>query len=187
MKTTYVAGVVALALSAAVWQFTPFAAASGAKTDAVDAGGNLHVPAGYLGKYQFLGTWSVANDEGKGAKQMHVVYASPGTVAAYRKDGRFPDGSVLVKEVYEATTAPMTTGTVSHVQTLKGWFVMVKDDKNSHPGNMLWGDGWGWSWFDADAPMKTTSTDYKSDCLGCHVPAKGTDWIYIQGYPGLKR
>ncbi len=25
---------------------------------------------------------------------------------------------------------------------------MVKDSKNSHPGNPLWGDGWGWSWFD---------------------------------------
>jgi len=43
-----------------------------------------------------------------------------------------------VKEVYDAATAPMTTGIVSHVQTLKGWFVMVKDDKNSHPGNLLW-------------------------------------------------
>ena len=35
----------------------------------------------------------------------------------------------------------MTTGTVSHARTLKGWFVMVKDSKNSHPGNVLWG-GW---------------------------------------------
>ena len=38
-------------------------------------------------------------------------------------------------------TEPMTTGTVSHAQTLKGWFVMVRDSKNIHPGNKLWGDG----------------------------------------------
>jgi Cytochrome P460 len=87
----------------------------------------------------------VAADKGQGSKEIHVVYASPGTIAAYRKDGRFPDGSVLVKEVFQADTGEMTTGTVSHAQTLKGWFVMMKDSKDSHPGNKLWGDGWGWS------------------------------------------
>jgi hypothetical protein len=30
---------------------------------------------------------------------------------------------VLVKEVFDAATGAMTTGTVSHAQTLKGWFV----------------------------------------------------------------
>ena len=90
------------------------------------------------------------------------------------------------KEVYETSTAPMTTGTVSHAQTLKGWFVMVKDSNNSHPGNSLWGDGWAWSWFDAGNPTKTTSTDYKKDCLPCHVPARATDWVYTSGYPTLK-
>ena len=42
---------------------------------------------------------------------------------------------MLVKEVFDAATGAMTTGTVSHAQTLKGWFVLVKDSKNSHPGN----------------------------------------------------
>jgi hypothetical protein len=32
---------------------------------------------------------------------------------------------------------------VVYAQTLKGWFVMVRDSKNTHPGNKLWGDGWG--------------------------------------------
>jgi len=136
---------------------------------------------------QFLGSWAVAADQGRGAKQIHTVYASPGTIAAYRKGGRFADGSVLVKEVLMAATGPMTTGTVSHVQTLSGWFVLMKDSKNRHPGNKLWGDGWGWSWFDAANSSKTTSTDYKADCLPCHEPARATDWIYVQGYPALKQ
>ena len=158
------------------------------KTEAVvDANGNLRVPADYRAVYQSLGSWAVAADQGQGSKEVHVVYASPDTIAAYRKDGRFPDGSVLVKEVFEATTAAMTTGTVSHAQKLKGWFVMVKDSKNSHPGNRLWGEGWGWSWFDAANPVKTTSKDFRADCLGCHIPAKATDWIYVSGYPGLKK
>jgi hypothetical protein len=152
-----------------------------------DANGNLHVPVNYREKYEFLGSWAIAADKGQGSQQIHVVYASPGAIEAFRQRGAFPDGTVLVKEVYATTTAPMTTGTVSHEQDLKGWFVMVKDGKGSHPGNKLWGDGWGWSWFDADKPTKTTSTDYKADCLGCHVPAKATDWIYTQGYPPLAK
>jgi hypothetical protein len=187
MKIIRVVTLFSLISLAVYGQLNMTAAADDQKMDAVaDANGNLHVPADYRTTYQFLGSWAIAADEGQGSKQMHIVYASPGTIAAYRKNGHFPDGAVLVKEVFEAVTEPMATGTVSHVQTLKGWFVMVRDSKNSHPGNKLWGDGWGWSWFDAANPAKTTSTDYTADCQSCHVPAKESDWIYVEGYPPLK-
>jgi hypothetical protein len=153
----------------------------------VDANGNLRVPADYRTSYQFLGSWAVAAGQVQGAKNLHVVYASPGTIEAYQRDGRFPDGSVLVKEVFQTSTQSMTTGTVSHAEKLAGWFVMVKESKDRHPGNNLWGDGWAWSWFNASDPSKTTSTNYKTDCLPCHVPAKATDLVYVQGYPALNR
>jgi Cytochrome P460 len=153
----------------------------------VDATGNLHVPKDYRTAYQLLGSWAVAADEGQGSKELHVVRASPGTIDAYRKDGRFPDGTVLVKEVFQTATGKMTTGTVSHAETLKGWFVMIKDSKGRHVGNKLWGDGWAWSWFDAANPSKTTSTDYKTDCRSCHVPVQASDWIYVGGYLPLRQ
>ena len=158
-----------------------------AATKVVDANGNLRVPDAYRTTYQLLGSWAVAADQGQGSKELHVVYASPGTITAYRNDGRFPDNAVLVKEVFEAANGRMTTGTVSHAETLKGWFVMVKDSSGRHSGNKLWGDGWGWSWFDAADPSKTTSTDYKTNCQPCHVPARASDWIYVGGYPPLRR
>ena len=105
----------------------------------VDQQGHLHVPPQYRATYEFLGAWAIAASKGVGSSELHAVYASPGTIAAYRTSGGFPDATVLIKEVYETATAPMTTGTVSHAQTLKGWFVMVKDSKNSHPGKSLWG------------------------------------------------
>ena len=153
----------------------------------VDDKGDLRVPANYRTSYQMLGSWAVAADDGRGSKEMHVVYASPGSMAAYRKNGHFPDGTVLVKEVFKASTKDMTTGTVSSAGTLAGWFVMVKDNAGRFPGNKLWGEGWGWSWFDAANPARTTSKDFRADCLGCHIPAKATDWIYVFGYPGLKK
>jgi hypothetical protein len=152
-----------------------------------DAEGNLHVPDSYRSTYEFLGSWAVAADQGQGSKELHIVYASPGTTAAYRNDGKFPDSTVLVKEVHLAATKEMTTGTVSHADALKGWFVMVKDSKGLHADNKLWGNGWGWSWFDAADPSKTTSTDYRINCLSCHVPAEASDWVYVGGYPRLKQ
>jgi hypothetical protein len=74
----------------------------------VDASGNLRVPGDYRTAYQSLGSWAVAADQGQGAKEIHVVYASPGAIAAYLKNGHFADGSVLVKEVFETTTGAMT-------------------------------------------------------------------------------
>jgi Cytochrome P460 len=185
-----------LAVAAVVLQLRSIAAdgqsegglshADDARAAAVDRQGNVHVPSNYRAAYEFLGAWAIAADKGVGSSELHTVYASPGTIAAYQTSGHFSDGTVLVKEVYETATAPMTTGTVSHARTLKGWFVMVKDNNNSHPGKSLWGDGWAWSWFDAGDPTKTTSTAYKKDCLPCHVPAQATDWVYTSGYPTLK-
>lgn len=151
----------------------------------VDDKGNMHVPADYRTAYQALGSWAVAAEASAGSKELHMVYASPGTVEAYRKDGHYPDGAVLVKEVFHTTTQRMTTGTVSSAGSLAGWFVMVKDDAGRFPENKLWGDGWGWSWFDAADPQKTTSTDYTADCQSCHEPARSSDWIYTGGYPLL--
>jgi len=159
---------------------------NGAREAVVDAQGNLHVPSNYRQAYESLGTWAIAAEKGVGSRELHMVFASPGSVAAYHRDGHFPDGTVLIKEVHETATEPMTTGTVSHAQALKGWFVMVKDSQNRHPGNLLWGDGWGWSWFDAANPTKTTSTGYKANCLACHIPAQSTDWVYVSGYPPLR-
>lgn len=163
------------------------ATSSGGAAPVVNAAGKLRVPVNYRGSYQYLGTWSIAADAGPGAKEMHVVYSSPGAAAQYKRTGHFADGTVLVKEVFAVQTLSMTTGTVSHPNTLKGWFVMVRDSKNTHKNNTLWGDGWGWSWFNAGDPLHTTSTNYKNDCQGCHVPAKASDWIYVNGYQALHR
>ena len=153
----------------------------------VDANGNLRVPDDYRTTYELLGSWAIATDEGRGSKELHVVLASPGSIGAYRKDGHFPDGTVLVKEVFKTATKEMTTGTVSRADKLSGWFVMVKDGTGRRSSHPLWGDGWGWAWFDAAEPSRTTSTDYKINCRSCHVPAQASDWVYVDGYPALKR
>ena len=191
MKKIQAAGLAFVAI-AALGSLPFVSLPAGGQTAAPDTGslvdglGNLHIPEDYRRTYQYLGSWAVASSE-KGSKQIHVVYASPGTIEAYRKDGHFPDGAVLVKEVYEAATGSMTTGTVSREDKLDGWFMMMRDGGDTRVANKLWGDGWGWSWFDADSPAKAKTVSYVAECKGCHVPAKAADWIYVQGYPPLKR
>lgn len=150
--------------------------------DLVDKAGNIRKPAQYRDLYQMLGTYTVLDPKGD---QMHVTYASPGTAEYYRKTGKFPDGAVLVKEVFGTEHAQLTTGDSHWASGTKVWFVKIKDDKHRFPQNPLWGDGWGWALFKADAPDKQVATDYKKDCLGCHIPAKSTDWTYVKGFPVL--
>ena len=162
----------------------PQKAASPNGFDLVDSTGNIRKPADVRDLYQLLGTY--APTDFNGDTEFHITYASPGAAQDYRKNGKFADGTVLVKEVFTTDHGQMTTGDVRWASKTKVWFVMIKDDKNRYPNSPLWGDGWGWALFKADAPDKQVATDYKKDCLGCHVPAKSTDWVYIQGYPVLK-
>ena len=151
--------------------------------DLVDKEGNIRKPADYRDRYELLGTYTVLDAKGN---QMHVTYASPGTAAYYRKTGKFPDGAVMVKEIYGTDHSRLTTGDAYWASGLQVWFVKIKDDKHRFPENPLWGDGWGWALFKADAPDKQVATDYKKDCLSCHIPAKSADWTYVQGFPPLK-
>ena len=151
----------------------------------VSKDGGISLPLDYREKFLHLGTWAVATKPGKPVDELHGVYARPEDVHAYRRDGKFPDGAVLVKDVTSVGSDKLTTGQATWATDIKIWFVMIKDAKGRYPGNPLWGDGWGWALFKSDGPDKQVSTNYKKDCLGCHIPAQSTDWVYVQGYPVL--
>ncbi|ODS03523.1 hypothetical protein AUC71_09145 [Methyloceanibacter marginalis] len=57
----------------------------------------------------------------------------------------FPDGAILVKDVFATNTEALTTGIASYADTLKGRFVMVKDKTDRHAANRRCGatDGAG--------------------------------------------
>ncbi|MEK9627749.1 MAG: cytochrome P460 family protein [Nitrospinota bacterium] len=159
--------------------------------------GEISVPENYT-RWATLGTWAHSKPKGEpGSHEYHVVYTQPETIDFYQKNGRFPDGAVLVKELLQAETIPMTTGpAVSHATKIKGWFVLVRDTEGRFKESKLWGDGWGWSLFNAPDSNKTVSTDYKENCVGCHLPARDLakanaheddKWIYTLGYPVLNK
>ena len=152
--------------------------------DVVSSDGTPLLPENYR-SWEFLGTFSGLAPDKNGSHEMHTVYASPGTVEYYQENGQYPDGAVLVKEVMETDTENLTTGRISYATKTKGWFVWIKDRKNRYPESKLWGDGWGWAFYAAGDKPALQTKDYKTDCLGCHVPAKDTDYSYVRGYPVL--
>jgi len=161
------------------------ASSEGSKfSEFVDAQGNISLPVNYRTTFSHLGTYSVASKTGGMADELHGVYTRPNDALAYNQNGKFPDGAILVKEVYSTKSEPLTTGDVSWASTVKIWFVMIKDSKGRFKGNNLWGDGWGWALFEAKNPLKQVANDYKSECRACHVPAKKDDWLYIGRFPG---
>lgn len=161
----------------------------------VDNDGNISLPENFRRNWAFLGTWSIAAEDietssaasGHGAAGLHNVYTQRATIDHFRATGKFPDGAVIVKELLKGATASMTTGTVSRGTAVEGWFVMVKDTRGRFPGHPLWGDGWGWSLFGADQTDVTVTKNYKTECIGCHIPARKDDWIYLSGYPVLEQ
>ena len=150
----------------------------------VDSEGHISLPRDFRTSMVHLGSWFVPEGEASG---FHDVYTEPETVVAFRQTGVFPDGATLVKELRAHTTGRYTTGAdVSHANgTLKQWFVMIKDREGRFEEHPLWDHGWGWALFSADDPSTNVATSVAADCLTCHLPARDTDWVYIEAYPSL--
>lgn len=146
--------------------------------DNVDSKGAIKLPQNFASEWAHLGSIATGND-------LHDTYAKKGDVEYFQKNHKFQDGAILVKEVRSSNQGHLTTGDARWGGPVKVWFVMMKDSQNRFPNNPLWGNGWGWSLYKADDPTKQVATDFKQNCLQCHVPAKSTDWVYTDKYPLL--
>lgn len=133
----------------------------------------LQVPAvDYRKEWVQLGTFSVLADKpADGAKELHVVYTARQNLEAYLRTGRFPDGAVLVKDVFAARTEALTTGTSSYAGDLAGRFLMVKDGAGT---GLRFGDGWGWAFYEGAEMKRTVTTNYKGRLLALPRAGPGT-------------
>jgi len=187
-------------LAAAIFIIPLLALAAGEKPASfstyVDGSGSISPPKYFRNTWAHLGTWVVTSRAPMpGAESAHTtpgaglhdVYAQPESVKAYQKTGRWPDGTVIVKEVRAINWDDLPTGHVMYAGDRAECFVMVKDAKGRFKGNPHWGDGWGWALFRSADPKKNVSTGYKTDCMGCHEVAKDTDRVFVNGYPTLRK
>ncbi len=150
----------------------------------VDSAGAIRLPRGYRERWTHLGSWVVPAADAPG-HGFHDVYTQPPAAAAWRRSGEFPDGTVLVKEIRALGHGPMTTGEALWAGQTRVWFVMVRDTRGRFPDDPDWGEGWGWALFEAAAPERDVSSGFATACRGCHLPARATGWVFVEGYPAL--
>ncbi len=100
---------------------------------------------------------------------VHNTFANPAALEAMKAGKPFPDGAVLVLDLFEdgGTAGKPSEG------THKGVFVMHKDAK----ANPTTG-GWLFDEFKGDAKDKGVVTDGKKQCYSCHATRKKTDGVY---------
>ena len=100
---------------------------------------------------------------------LHHIYANAKAMEGYR-DGKFPDGSVLIFDLFEAKE--------DHGTTLEGRrkFIdmMVKDGKRFADTG-----GWGYERYAGDSQTERVLTaQAKTACYNCHATQKGNDYVF---------
>ena len=137
--------------------------------------------------WSHVGSVSVVDSEAPGFG-FHDVYAKKENIEAFKKNGVFPDGTKLIKEVRALHTNEQTTGTANSAGDINVWFVMVKDSTAQYEkSSKHWANGWGWALYKADNPKVNVSASAEETCIACHTPAENTDWVYTGIYPSLKK
>jgi hypothetical protein len=157
-----------------------------------DAQGRLLQPQGYR-EWVFLGaplTPHGLNDGKAGFPEFHHVYINPDAYDLYQRTGRFPEGTVITKELLLVQEGDYADGS-KNAPSGRGYFadryngmdVMVKDSRRFKATN-----GWGFFNFGHDAPpyAEAASAAPASSCAACHTANAEKDMVFTQFYPILR-
>ena len=105
---------------------------------------------------------------------LHHIYANPKAVAGYRS-GRFADGSVIVFDLLEASSADNAV----QAGPRKVVGVMHKDAKR-WPAT----GGWGFEGFKGDShTARAVGSQAASACYACHTQVKASDYVFSKPQP----
>jgi Cytochrome P460 len=105
---------------------------------------------------------------------MHIIHINAEGVAALKKGGPYPDGTMFLDDVHDVT---VSDGSYAE-GALKALTLMVKDAKMYASTG-----GWGFQlWAEGD-PKKPMVTDATKQCFECHQPQKDHDYVYSTYIP----
>lgn len=155
--------------------------------------GELLLPTGFR-KWAFIGGPITPNGLNNGEApfpEFHDVYIELPNLTYYQEHGKFPEGTVLVKELVLAQHGKYPDGSIDSASgrgyfpgALYGLDVMVKDSKRFGKTN-----DWGFFTFGHKAPPydPTAKVMPAAECASCHIAGVAkTDMVWVQYYPLLK-
>jgi hypothetical protein len=155
--------------------------------------GKLVLPSGFR-KWVFVGgpiTPNALNNGKAPFPEFHSVYIELDNLRYYQSHGKFPEGTVLVKELTLTQTGKYPDGSLDsaagrgyYPSALHGLDVMVKDSNRFRDTN-----DWGFFTFGHQAPpyQPTAKAMSKAECASCHIAGVSkTDMVWVQYYPLLR-
>src|SRR5580692_294771 len=169
------------------------AAQSSTPTAAFDSQGRLKMPTDYR-EWVFVGAPLTPNGLNNGSAnfpEYHDVYIQKKNVDAYLKNGVFPEGTVIIKELTRVLNPTFPDGSTTEPSG-RGFFngeyngidATVKDSKKFAKTN-----GWGFFTF-GHHPLpyaQFAAESSVSECAGCHIAnVAKTDMTWVQFYPLLR-
>jgi len=153
----------------------------------IDAGGSLQRPTDYR-EWIFVGTPLTPNDmnNGKAAfPEFHSVYIHPSAWEQWKEFGRFPEGTILVKELISVGTKQAASGAGYFMGDFIGLEAAIKSERHfpDAPGN--------WGYFSFSSPdhrslLSSTTAEPAANCNSCHQTRAQDDWVFTQHYPVMR-
>lgn len=146
---------------------------------------SLTRPEGYR-DWMYVGTPLTPNDLNNGEApfpEFHNVYINPDAWRVYQRTGRFPDGTVLVKELVSVGAKEASSGAGYFMGEFVGLEAAVKDSKRfpNEPGY------WAYFSFGHSYPLaESTQAQAVENCSSCHQVQAAQDFVFTQYYPIIR-
>ena len=182
----------------AIVDTTDTANPSPARNPAVDTGpvfngdGELLRPSGFR-RWVFIGSPLTPDSLNGGAAvfpEFHNVYVETSAYDRFIRDGRWPAGTVIVRELQLALAGDRRDGSRMEASgrgyfpgPLNGLDVAVKDPQRFPDTN-----GWGYFSFGRNAPpyVETAAEASVAACAGCHIASAHDDMVFSDFYHQLR-
>ena len=143
------------------------------------AEGKLVRPAGYR-KWVFVSSgYGMSYSQSPGGTQMFTnVFVTPAAYDYFAINGKWPDKTMFVLEVYGSTSRGSINKHGSYQTELSGLDVEVKDESR-------FADKWAYFNFSETAKTASADTPSKNECWKCHEQNAAVEHSFVQFYPEL--
>jgi Cytochrome P460 len=143
------------------------------------ADGKLVRPAGYRKWVYVSSGYGMSYSQSPGGMQMFTnVFVSPLAYDFFVANGKWPDKTVFVLEVYGSTSRGSINKHGSYQTDLSGLDVEVKDEAR-------FADKWAYFNFSETARSASADTPSRNDCWKCHEQNAAVEHSFVQFYPEL--
>lgn len=143
--------------------------------------GKLVRPEGYRRwVYVSSGFGMSYNQSASGMQSFTNVFVAPEAYDYFTANGKWPDKTIFVLEIYGSTSRGSINKHGSYQQEFEGLDVEVKDEARFADK---------WAYFNFNGAQKTASalTPSRNDCWKCHEQNAAVEHSFVQFYPELLR